>query len=92
MRNFATLKLVSVPVAPVQHKGARDVIRSDYRELRSAAKIPEMSLQHKAFGEQAGSRVCATFRSDLVALSWRHAQRAIQSNDLTVEIAVAHHV
>jgi hypothetical protein len=29
---------------------ARDIIRSDYRALRSAAEIPEMSLQHKAFG------------------------------------------
>jgi hypothetical protein len=35
----------------MQQKAARDIIRSDYRELRMAAEIPEISFQHKAFGE-----------------------------------------
>jgi len=42
---------------------ARDIIRSDYRALRSAAEIPEMSLQHKAFGEPHWAHeVRATFQ------------------------------
>jgi hypothetical protein len=51
MRNFATLKLVGVPVAPVQHKEGARRHPIGVQEARGKSDGLKMLLQHKAFGE-----------------------------------------
>src|SRR5689334_13930220 len=79
---FRTLKVVGVPVAPVQHKKARDVIRLAYRRRVGECVRLKMSLQHKVFGEPhpLHIRVCATFR---VRWLYRGAMRNAPLNRMT---------